>query len=301
MEIKNVMLPTDFSEPSRLALQYAVVFARICHARLTLLHVLEPPPELEGATIAPTEHDRREKAMQQLESLLAPEDEDDLDLQTVVKSGHARKEIGAAVGHYHADMVVLGTHGRRLLGRLMMGSTTEALLRKLPVPIMTVGHAVSPKGVNRVLFATDFSDLSHGVFQIALEMAMVFRAEVIAVHALGEPVLASGEFGLATESEVAADEAHRRLAVLVAEGKRHGIDVQPMLLQGPAATAILNAATESLADLIILAIDKKGILERALLGTTAEHVARQASVPVLFIPGNVAPKENGVNDMHQHA
>jgi nucleotide-binding universal stress UspA family protein len=301
MEIKNVMLPTDFSEPSRMALQYAVILARIYHARLTLLHVVEPQPELEGATIAHRERERCESARQQLENLLAPEDEDDLDLQIVVKSGHARNEIAAAVEHYQADIVVMGTHGRRLLGRLIMGSTTEGLLRKLPVPVMTVCHAISAKGLNRLLFATDFSDSWHGVFQITLKMARVLGADIIAVHALGEPVLASDEFGLATQSEVAAAEVHRRLAVLVAEAKHHGVDVQPLILEGPAPGGIVKAAAESLVDLIILGIDKKGILERALLGTTAEHVARNASVPVLFIPVNVAAGDDNVNDMRQHA
>jgi nucleotide-binding universal stress UspA family protein len=301
MEIKNIMLPTDFSEPSRTALQYAVVLARIFRARLTLLHILEPQPELEGVTIAHTEHDRRQNAMHQLENLLAPEDEDDLDVQTVVKSGHARTEIAAAVEQYHADIVVLGTHGRRRLGRLIMGSTTEGLLRKLPVPIMTVCHALSPRGLKRLVFATDFSDSWQGLFQITLKMARVLGAEILAVHALGEPVLASGEFGLATQPEVATAEVHPRLEVLVAEAKSQGVDVQPLILEGPAAAAILKAAVESLADLIILGIDQKGILERALLGTTAEHVARHASVPVLFIPLNVAPWDNNVNDMRQHA
>jgi nucleotide-binding universal stress UspA family protein len=153
---------------------------------------------------------------------------------------------------------------------------------------MTVCHALSPRGVNRLLFATDFSDSWQRVFQVTLKMAQVLGADIIAVHALGEPVLASEEFGLATQSEVAAAEVHRRLDVLVAEGKRHGVDVQPTILEGPAAAGILKAAVETLADLIILGIDKKGVVERALIGTTAEHVARHANVPVLFVPANVA-------------
>jgi nucleotide-binding universal stress UspA family protein len=106
--------------------------------------------------------------------------------------------------------------------------------------------------------------------------------------------------GFAIEPEAAAAEARRRLDELVAEGKRHGVDVQPLVLEGPAATGILNAAAENLVDLILLRIGKKGILERLLWGTTAEQVARHATVPVLFIPVDVETEEKKVTDTHQH-
>lgn len=295
MDIKNVMLPTDFSEPSQMALHYAVVLARTFGARLTLVHVLEPQPVLEVATEAEIEKigsDRRETALQQLGGLLAPEDEDDLDLRIVIKSGIAKKEIAAAVEQYRPDVVVLGTHGRGRLGRLIMGSTTEGLLRKLTVPIMTVGHALSPKGLSRILFATDLSESSNRVFEVALKMAQVLHAEIIAVHALGGPVLASGEFGFPVQPELAVAEANRRLARLVANGKRQGVGVQSLVVEGEAGLQILNAAVGNLVDLIVLGVARKGIVERVLLGTTAEQVARQASVPVLFIPVDVESEDD---------
>jgi nucleotide-binding universal stress UspA family protein len=302
MEIKNVMLPTDFSEPSRMALHYAVVLARTFRARLTLLHVLEPQPLQEIATdeIEKIEHKRRENALQQLGTLLAPEDEDDLDLQIVVKSGNARKEIAAAVEQYRADILVLGTHGRSRIGRLIMGSTTEGLLRKLTIPILTVCHALSPQGFKRILFATDLSDSSLGAFKFALRMAAILRAEIIAIHALGGPVLTSGELDMPIQSDL-ANEACRRLEVLVKEGKHQGVEVQALVVGDSAAVGILNAAVENLVDLIFLTISKKGIVERALLGTTAERVARDARVPVLFIPVDIETGHENVTDMHQNA
>jgi nucleotide-binding universal stress UspA family protein len=101
-------------------------------------------------------------------------------------------------------------------------------------------------------------------------------------------VLTSGELGLvAATDEDAFDEARRRLQTLVREGERRGVPVQTFIAAGSAATAILDAARENDADLILLGIESKGILERALLGTTAEHVVRTGEVPVLSVPVHV--------------
>lgn len=287
MDIKNVMVPTDFSQPSRMAVDFGVALARRLRAQLTLVHVLETRLVLEIATeaeIEQIERDQRDEALRELGNLLSPEDEDDLDLQIVLKSGNVRKEIAAAVHDHHADIVVMGSHGRGRFGRMILGSTTEDLLRKLPVPVMTVSHTASPRDFKRILFATDLSESSRAGFEFAVDTARTFQADILAMHALGEPVLASGELGMPVGLEPAAEEARRRLDVLVSEGKRAGVTVHTLLTEGPAAAQILKAAQEHCADLILLCIDNKGIIERVLVGTTAERVTREATVPVLSIP-----------------
>ncbi len=176
--------------------------------------------------MARIELERREAAFRQLEDLVAPEDEDDLDLRIVIKSGKARKEIAAAVDEQHVDMVVLGTHGRGRLGRFVLGSTTEGLLRKLHVPVMTVSHVMSPGPFKRILFATDLSDSSHGAFTFALDMARKLRGDVLALHVMGGPTLAAGELGMTAEpNESALEEVRRRLRTLAIEGEAQGIAV----------------------------------------------------------------------------
>lgn len=294
MDIKNVLVPTDFSEPSGMALNYGVALARKLQARLTLVHILEPLPVLEvaiEAEIAKAESERREVALQKLGNLLAPEDEDDLNLQIVLKTGNPRKEIAETVREQHADIVVLGTHGRGRLARLILGSTTEGLLRKLNVPVMTVSHTASPRKFKRILFATDLADSSHAAFAFAVDLARTLQTEIVALHALGGPMLASGELGMPVQQETLAQEARRRLEVLVNEGKRHGVAVQTLTPEGPAAAQILKATEENEADLIILGVESKGILERTLLGTTAEQVVREANVPVLSFPIHVQAQQ----------
>jgi nucleotide-binding universal stress UspA family protein len=300
MNIRNVMVPIDFSQPSRVALEYGVDFARLLRARLTLVHVIDDPlPALELATaeeIARIEQDRREAALQKLEELVVPEDEDDLDLRIVIRSGNARREILAAVDEQHVDLVVLGTHGRGRLGRLVLGSATEGLLRKLHVPVMTVSHVMSPRPMKRILFATDLSDSSHGAFAFALDLAQKLRGDILALHAMGAPTMAGGELGMTVEpNKSALDEVRRRLRTLAVEGKERGITVQTSIVDGPAATQIIEAADQNQAHLVLLAIESKGLIERTVLGSTAERVVREATIPVLCVPISVdAQREKAV-------
>src|SRR5688572_2219988 len=296
MEIKNITLPTDFSQTSQTALDYGVALARRLRARLTLLHVLEPqtiPDITTDIDIDKFDKGRRESALHELGALLAPEDEDDLNLELVLKSGNPRKEIPLAVEEQHADLVVMGTQGRGRLGRLILGSTAEALLRKLHVPVLTVSHVTAPRDIKRILFATDLSDASRACFGFVLEAARTLHADIVAMHAMGGPALTSGELGFEVQpEELALQEAHRRLEGLMAEGRRHGVTVQTCVADGPAAEQILKAAAETPADLILLTIESKGFFERALLGTTAEHVVREAAVPVLSVPVHVETPES---------
>ena len=294
MNIKNILVPTDFSEPSHIALNYAVYLARKLRAHLTLLHVVEPQPafEMAVATVAVVEQERIEDAALKLEGLLAPEDEDDLDLHNVVRTGIARLEIKEAVEQLHADLVVMGTHGRGGLGRLILGSTAEALLRQLNVPVLTVCHAASPGPVSRILLATDLSDASHRVFNFALDLARTLEAQIVVFHALGGPAMTSGELGIPVDTDQAERELSGRLAKLAAEGNRSGVEIQTLITGGLAAPEILKASSEQGADMILLAVDKKGVLERVLLGATAERVIRESQLPVLSIPVRIATHEN---------
>src|SRR5436190_458893 len=136
MRITKVLVPVDFSPPSTVAMNHAVLLARRFRATLSLLHVIEPstalmytfPTETEA-----TERKRCERAERMLAAMLSPEDQDDLDLETSVAVGDIPSVIELAVRKQHADIVVMGTHGRGLVGRWLVGSVTQSLLRKLDV------------------------------------------------------------------------------------------------------------------------------------------------------------------------
>src|SRR5579871_5152808 len=159
MQIKRVLVPVDFSPPSTLAVNHGVALARKFHAKLTLLHVVESPSALTYTF--PTEAERieaqrKEQAEKMLPAMVGPEDQDDLDVVFIVRSGDVEDVIQVVATEDHSDVVVMGTHGRGLFGRLFIGSVTQALLRRLGLPVLTVCRVSRPLEFKRILFATDF-------------------------------------------------------------------------------------------------------------------------------------------------
>jgi len=297
MEIKNVLVPTDFSVPSKMAVNYGIALARKFRARLTLMHVLGVKPLLSDVAEIDPDFETKlgEEALRQLCELVAPEDQDDLDLQTVVKSDNVHKAIISTVKEQKADLVILGTHGHSRIGRWLLGSTTEAILRRLAIPILTV-RETRPINFARILFATDLSESSARALDFALDLAHVLQADIVAVHTLDKRMISSVEEATQVDlHDRALKQAQQKLAMITTEGGRHGVEVSTVLNEGTAADEILKTAEDVDADLILLATTPKGAIERALIGATAERVVREARVPVLCVPAKtqVLPKAVG--------
>jgi nucleotide-binding universal stress UspA family protein len=298
MHIKKVLVPVDFSPPSTQAINHAISLARKFQAKLFLLHVVEPSSALlaafpdEGKKV---ETQRREQAERVLSALVASEDQDDLDLEIIVKFGEIEEEISLAIREAGADLVVMGTHGRRLFGRWLIGSVTQHMLRKMSVPVLTVCHVSRPLSFKRILFATDLSETSTEGFRFALDLASMTGSDLVVAHVIDKRPQVTYE-----TPEVAAvfDEEQKRaleatratFAEFESEGKRRNVRIEVVLSEGVAAEALPRIADENMVDFMIIPVRRKGRLERVLLGSTAEPVIREAHVPVLSIP--IAVDEN---------
>jgi nucleotide-binding universal stress UspA family protein len=187
MKIENILIPIDFSPTSRIALNYAVAFARTFHARLTLLHVVETSIALALAFPDETvqmEREHHEQSERMLSAMITTENRRVLDVKTLVKSGDVEQQLSATIRKEGADLVIMGTHGRGLVGRYLIGSVTHKVLGNVDIPTVTVGHATRPPAFNRILFATDLSDISQHVLPCAIDLAQITHAKLVAVHAV---------------------------------------------------------------------------------------------------------------------
>jgi nucleotide-binding universal stress UspA family protein len=292
MQIDNVLVPVDFSPLSTLAVNYGVALARRLRARLTLAHVVETPTALMYTFPQEAErvHNQRlENAQRMLPALVCPEDQDDLDVRMVIKSGEIEEQLESIINEQAADIVVMGTHGRRLIGRLFLGSVTQHMLRKVHVPILTVCHVLRPLEFKRILFATDLSDSSKSAFRFALAFAKKMGSHLDVVHVMDERPAVSYETpelaaAFDEERRRAIEQADDRFEEFKADAKRMSVTIGTRIAEGVAASVLLNIAERNAVDLIFLSVDRKGSIERALLGSTAEPVIREAHVPVLSIP-----------------
>jgi nucleotide-binding universal stress UspA family protein len=135
---KHVVVATDFSEASGSAIDLAISIARQDGAALTVVHVCELPVLPE--TVPPVDLFKAitEENGKRLDALMATLRDRCPDARRVLRTGSAWEEILAAAAEARADLVVLGTHGRRGLLHAVLGSVAERVVRLSPVPVLTV-------------------------------------------------------------------------------------------------------------------------------------------------------------------
>ena len=141
--IKKILVPIDFSDYSKKALQYTVTFAKQFNAELCLIYVIEPviyPADLSmGQVVIPqTEIDLSTKSRQELESLAKTEIGSLLKYEIIIKNGKPFMEIIETASEIDADLIIISTHGHTGVEHLLFGSTAEKVVRKAPCPVLTI-------------------------------------------------------------------------------------------------------------------------------------------------------------------
>jgi len=141
--IKKILVPIDFSDYSKKALQYTVKLAKSFNAELFLVYVIEPmvyPADLSmGQMVIPqSEVNLSEKANTELEELATNEIGDSLKYNIFIKTGKPFMEIIETATEVDADLIIIATHGHTGVEHLLFGSTSEKVVRKAPCPVLTL-------------------------------------------------------------------------------------------------------------------------------------------------------------------
>lgn len=145
IQLKRILCPTDFSESSGHALTYAISFAEQYGATLYLLHVIEPLTPVPGIDMAPmlTYEDRpniMERIQELLEEAVPANIKEKLTVKTLIARGAPFLEIIRTAQEEQIDLIVIATHGRTGLSHMLLGSTTEKVVRKAACPVLSVKH-----------------------------------------------------------------------------------------------------------------------------------------------------------------
>ena len=143
LKLQQILVPIDFSASSRKALHYALSFAQQYRAKLTLVHVVEPPMYPTELGYVPVEIESLNKSIQataeeKLRGLAQELIGSELLGQTLVRMGHPYQEVTQVAKELEADLIVISTHGYTGLKHVLLGSTAERIVRHAPCPVLTV-------------------------------------------------------------------------------------------------------------------------------------------------------------------
>jgi len=289
--IKNILCPVDRSPSSLQAFDYAIALARWQGARLNLLEVIEAAAP--GVSRAPKDdavpNEPRAALERDLRRVLTARRASDVKVEIVMRKGNVVQEILAHAKASRADLVVIGSHGRGGVQRLVLGSVAEKVLRLATCPVLTARRGVSlarrsgsPFGT--ILCPTDFSPAANRAVAYARRLAKEADARLIVMHAVDWP------FGDAVTSGPVA-----QLRKSIESSAREGLDrllprprsdrprAQAVVTIGKASTAILKLARARSVDLIVVGVSGRGATNVALLGSTTHQVIREGTWPVLTV------------------
>jgi nucleotide-binding universal stress UspA family protein len=293
MKTFHILVPTDFSDSALLALEHGIYLANKFDGELHVLHVAELPT----ITLPDFPSDLFEVAetigMTRLGELLEQQHVPLPPVKREVKAGTPSDPAADAIIDYAAahdiDFIVMGTHGRRGVRRLLLGSVTEEVIRRSPCPVLTMRthkEAWTLPRIDRIMVPVDFSASTRQVIGVASRMAEHYDAAITLVHVVDLEYypyygFGSDPFRAVEKDMVMASEG--KLTEYVEELQGAGIIATGETVKGHPAKAIRETAVEHDVDLIVVGLHCRRGLDRALVGSISEKVMRSAHCPVLVV------------------
>ena len=291
MMIRKILCAIDRSPSSLQALGYAIALARWQRARLNLLEVVEeaPPPGVSRAPKGAAVPNETQTALERdLRRVLTARRASDVKVEISMRKGQVVQEILAQAKASRSDLVVIGSHGRGGVQRLVLGSVAEKVLRLATCPVLTVRSGVrlarrSRSPFETILCPTDFSAAANKAVAYAKRLAEEANAKLILMSAVewpfGEAVMSGAVAELQKSIESEASEALTRLLPRPGNGPR----AQAIVAIGKASAAIVKVARARSVDLIVMGVPGRGASDAAFLGSTTHHVIREGAWPVLTV------------------
>jgi nucleotide-binding universal stress UspA family protein len=300
VSVRNVLFATDFSATSEAALPYATAICRRFGSTLHTAHVLSEASLLmmtggvDYVSMGTLYEDAQTEAKQKLDQI--SDRLEGIPHRNYVRHGQVWKSLAAIIQENDIDLIVVGTHGRTGLGKLLLGSVAENILRHAPCPVLTVGPKVSgraklpafPAGgrdlapveleLRQIVFATNFGKNSARTAQEAIALAEEFRARLTLLHVLEDYTQLGRRPG-------PMEDGLRRLQELIPQNAALQYLPESVIEFGPPFERILKIATEREADMIVLGAHSSWDPGSTHLPwSAAHHVIAQAHCPVLTIP-----------------
>lgn len=287
LALHNILFATDFSTSSEIALRYALSIARRYDAQVHVTHVIRPdtyqlvPREATTLVLGQA----RRYAEQEMANLLTSGRLRDIPHQVLLGEGELWPVLCGLLEQHEIDLIVVGTHGRTGVRKLLLGSVAEEIFRLSLRPVMTVGPHVSGEvpaeaELRQILYATDFTPASERAAAYAFSLAQEHQAQLTLMHAVEDASAVS-----AHNTALLKEHFTQRLHELIPPGAELWCKPDFAVEFGKPSQSVLKIAAEKQADLIVLGVRRTANFPGHLPPATAYEVVCQSLCPVLTVRG----------------
>ncbi len=282
-----ILVATDLNDLERL-MPYAIEQASEAGARLLLLHVLSARAAMGVDAAGMPYYDTMSVVEFAERELLAWSERAQLRgvlCEAVVREGHPTQQIATIIRQFQVDRIIVGTRSRSKIGKLLIGSVAEQVLRSVNIPVITVGpEAYLPEAFgerNRVvLLATSLRETSRPSAALACSIAASQNTRLVLLHVL-PPAHEMMRDGLMTGLDSLAMHELRKLAAETGAGCCAA--VEPVVIHGHPVIEILSESVERHASLIILGATHRSAFENFTRDRIIYRVLAHARCPVLTL------------------
>jgi nucleotide-binding universal stress UspA family protein len=297
VDIKKILFPTDFFPCAEQALEHALYLAKKYEAELHMLHATV---HYEGDIHNPAacfydleEIDQRMKdlAIMEMKSMINSRAEALDHIVMEQKQGQSAADVILKYAdRNNIDLIVMGTHGRRGLGHLFLGSVAEEVVRLATCPVLTIRERAKLQqvdGVARILVPVDYSEHSKAALSYAKEIAATYGAKLQMLHVIEETTVPDfygmGESANRLRLDVLRDRARFEMEEMYNNSPGPDVDTSHHVFEGYATRDIVEFAKNNDSDLIVIATHGLTGIKHLILGSVAEKVVRMAPCPVFTI------------------
>jgi len=284
--LKNILFATDFSPASETALPHALKIARQYESRLYIAHIICPEilELVAPERTAEIRQQARQFAQHNMDHLLHGASQAGVSCHPLIAEGAIWDALQNIIRENHIDLIVVGTHGRRGLAKLLLGSVAEEVFRLAPCPVLTVGPKILPirsrdVELSHILYPVEFAPDPSAAAAYAVSLAEEYHARLTFMKVF-EGTVPSPEL----KDEVEEPVMHwMDDHVPIGSDLRKRTCFEPGF--GPAAEAILKFASNQGVDLIVMGVQRSDPVMAAHLpkSDTAYELVRNAPCPVLTV------------------
>ncbi|HKW63730.1 MAG TPA: universal stress protein [Candidatus Acidoferrum sp.] len=287
ISLTKIMVLTDFSGVSDLALDYALALARRYDARIYLTHVISPDTYqmAEPALAEMTYEKMRQAAEQGIADILISGKLRGVPHEALIPEGTLWPAVERLIQEHEIDLVVTGTHGRGQFKKMILGSVAEEVFRQASCAVLTVGPHTGTKvpsevSLKNILFATDFGPGAERAARYAFSLAQEHDARLTMLHAVEEAHAYTEE-----EVERIRKVNIKKMKQFMPSESANWCRVAFRVTFGAAVEEIVTEAWETKADLIIMGAKMRKTFAGHAPQTTAYNVVVKAKCPVLTVRG----------------
>lgn len=291
----RILFPTDGSDVAAAAGEAALTLAQQFDAGLHAVYVLEGrslPAEIESSTA----DERRRLGREILGEIDEQATDAGIDVTTAVleEEGHVHSTLVDYTDGHDVDCLVMGTHGRTGIGRLVLGSVAEQTLRESPVPVVTIHEeTVFDPAFDSILVPTDGSDSAQAALDHAIELALTTGAALHVVNVVDIGVV-MGDVDAGLVLDTLEEAGEQAIEVAIHRAREAGVStVEASVLSGTPYRAICDYTDERDVDCIVMGTHGRTGVGRVVLGSVTERVVRYSDVPVIATKASPVPESEG--------